>query len=239
MASRIEHCTLENAPCAAQNGPAFVGGRIVKQVGWALCAWISLVSAALAANPPGAGGTRKVYEWVDAQGITHYGDQIPPEYAAKEHRIIDPADGVELEHTEAQKTPEQLAAEEQRRLDAVQRANRDKNLLNSYVSVQEIEHLRDQRLSLIADQIKVTGQFLETLNKKLSNLQVASSRFKPYSLDPNAPPMSDQLAEDLVRVSSDIRTQEQNLREKRSEQAEMSRQFDSDIARFKELKGIH
>jgi hypothetical protein len=51
--------------------------------------------------------------------------------------------------------------------------------------------------------------------------------------------MTDQLAEDLVRVGSDIITQEGNLREKRSEAAAMSRQFDNDIARFKELKGIH
>jgi len=43
----------------------------------------------------------------------------------------------------------------------------------------------------------------------------------------------------LVRVRSDIRTQEDNLRAKRSEVASVSEQFDSDIARFKELKGIH
>jgi hypothetical protein len=43
----------------------------------------------------------------------------------------------------------------------------------------------------------------------------------------------------LVRVNSDIITQQGNLREKRSEAATMGRQFDSDIARFKELKGIH
>ena len=51
--------------------------------------------------------------------------------------------------------------------------------------------------------------------------------------------MTDQLAEDLVRVGSDIHTQEENLRQKRTEQANMSQQFESDIARFKELKGIH
>jgi hypothetical protein len=51
--------------------------------------------------------------------------------------------------------------------------------------------------------------------------------------------MSDQIAEDLVRVDNDIHTQEENLREKRSEEATMSKQFESDIARFKELKGIH
>jgi len=179
-----------------------------------------------------------VYEWVDSQGVTHYGDQIPPEYASKEHRIISP-DGTELEHTDAQKSPEQMAEEEQKKLDASQRAIRDRNLLNSYTSVQEIEHLRDQRLTLVTDQIKVTGQFLDTLNKKMTGLRTASARFKPYSQDPKAPPMTDQLAEDLVRVGSDIITQEENLREKRSEAATMSRQFENDIARFKELKGIH
>jgi hypothetical protein len=51
--------------------------------------------------------------------------------------------------------------------------------------------------------------------------------------------MPDQIAEDLVRVGNDIRTQEENLREKRSEETIMSKKFDSDIERFKELKGIH
>jgi hypothetical protein len=40
-------------------------------------------------------------------------------------------------------------------------------------------------------------------------------------------------------VGNDIRTQEHNLQEKRTEAATMSKQFDGDIARFKELKGIH
>jgi hypothetical protein len=105
--------------------------------------------------------------------------------------------------------------------------------------VSEIERLRDQRLALLSDQIKVTGQFLEILNGRMKKLRVASQRFRPYSGDPKAPPMSDQVAEDLVHVGNDIHTQEQNLRERRSEEATMSKQFESDIARFKELKGIH
>jgi hypothetical protein len=112
-------------------------------------------------------------------------------------------------------------------------------LLNTYVSVQEIERLRDQRMTLLSDQIKVTSQFLEGLNGRLKKLRAASMRFKPYSDDPNAAAMPDQIAEDLVRQGNDIRTQEQNLREKRSEEATMGKQFESDIQRFKELKGIH
>jgi hypothetical protein len=77
------------------------------------------------------------------------------------------------------------------------------------------------------------------LNGKLKKLRVGSMRFKPYNADPNAQIMPDQVAEDLVRVGADIRTQEENLREKRSEETAMRKQFGSDIDRFKELKGIH
>jgi hypothetical protein len=199
---------------------------------------ILIAALALGAGAWGAGSTHKVYKWVDEQGVTHYGDQIPPEYAAQAHGVIN-NQGIEVEHTDAQKTDAQVAAEEQKRLDAEQRANRDRNLLTTYGSVQEIERLRDQRLSLLSDQIKLKEQFLETLNVKMNKLKVTSSRYKPYSSDPKAPPMTDQLTEDLVRVGSDIRTQEDNLRQKRTEQANMNQEFESDIARFKELKGIH
>ena len=208
---------------------------LLKNTARVLCAVLLLATSAA----PAAEGTgRKLYKWVDQQGVTHYGDDIPPEYAAREQHIIN-AQGVETEHVEAQKTAEQLAAEDRRRTEAEQAASRDKNLLSTYVAVSEIERLRDQRLGLLSDQVKVTGQFLEILNGRLKKLRAASMRFKPYSSDPQAPPMSDQLAEDLVRVGTDIHTQEENLREKRSEEATMRKQFESDIARFKQLKGIH
>jgi hypothetical protein len=199
---------------------------------------VLIAAAILAAAAWGAGSTRKVYKWVDDQGVTHYGDPIPPEYASQAHGVIN-NQGIEVEHTDAEKSAEQLAAEDQKRLDAEQRANRDRNLLTTYGSVQEIERLRDQRLSLLIDQIKLKEQFLETLNVKMNKLKVSSSRYKPYSSDPKAPPMTDQLTEDLVRVGSDIRTQEENLRQKRTEQANTNQEFEGDIARFKELKGIH
>ena len=175
---------------------------------------------------------------MDAQGVTHYGDQVPPEYAGQEQQIIN-SQGVVINRVEGQKTPEQMAAEDQKRLDAEQSQNRDHNLLSTYASVQEIERLRDQRLTLLADQIKVTSQFLEVLNGRLTKLRTGSMHFKPYSSDPAAPPMPDQVAEDLVRMGNDIHTQEQNLHAKQSEESKMRNQFESDIQRFKELKSIH
>src|SRR6266700_4500043 len=210
-----------------------IGEVFLKNLAWAVSVLLLLVTTSFSAGTPPGG--RKLYKWVDEQGVTHYGDHIPPEYASQEQHVVN-SQGVETERIEAQRTPEQLAAEEKKKFEAEQKASRDKNLLNTYVSVSEIERLRDQRLALLSDQIKVTGQFLEILNGRMKKLRVASQRFKPYSSDPKAPPMSDQIAEDLVRVENDIHTQEENLREKRSEEATMSKQFESDIARFRELK---
>ena len=208
----------------------------MKHIAWTLCAMLLLASQGFAGG--GTTGGRKMYKWVDAQGVSHYGDHIPPEYASQEQRVIN-SQGIEMERLEAQKTPEQMAIEDQKKVDAEQSRNRDKNLLSTYGSVQEIERLRDQRVTLISDQIKVTSQFLEVLNGRLKKLRATSAHFKPYSADPKAMALPDQLADDLVRVGNDIRTQEQNLHEKRAAETTMKKEFESDIQRFKELKGIH
>src|SRR5580700_6501526 len=215
--------------------------RFLKNVAWilCLCGLLALPLAAGAAAPTGSGSNngRVLYKWVDKDGVTHYGDHVPPEYASQEQHILN-SQGYEIKKLDAQKSADQQAAEEKNRLDADQRQLRDKNLLSTYASVQEIERLRDQRLTLIADQIKVTTQFLENLNGRMKKMRTDSMRFRPYNADPKAPSMPDQVAEDLVRLASDMRTQEQNLKQKHSEEAAMSIQFESDIDRFKELKHI-
>ena len=211
----------------------------MKNVAWilCLCALLAWGFAQGAPTPRPTNSGRVLYKWVDKEGVTHYGDHVPPEYANQEQHVLN-SEGYEIRKQEAQKSAEQAAAEDQKKLDAEQRQIRDKNLMSTYASVQEIERLRDQRLTLLADQIKVTNQFLDTLNGRMKKMRTDSQRFKPYSSDPKAPSMPDQMAEDLVRLTTDVRTQQQNLKQKRSEEATMSIQFESDIDRFKELKHI-
>src|ERR1700680_3407503 len=124
----------------------------LKNVASTVCA-LGLLAAAGFAAGTGTGSGRTVYKWVDEQGVTHYGDHIPPEYATQERHVIN-SQGVEINRLEAQKTPEALAAEDQKKLEAEQSKSRDRNLLNTYASVQEIERLRDQRVTLLTGQIK-------------------------------------------------------------------------------------
>jgi len=196
----------------------------------------ALLAFGAAEGAPADNG-RVLYKWVDANGLTHYGDHVPPEYASQEQHVLN-SRGYEIDRLEAQKTPEQVAADERRKLEAQQNQTRDHNLLSTFASVQEIERLRDQRVQLVADQIKVTNSFLETLNGRMKKMRADTLRYRPYSSDPKAPPMPDQMAEDLVRLTTDMRTQQQNLQQKRTEESSMSIQFESDIDRFKELKHI-
>ncbi len=202
---------------------------------WILSPFILL--CALAQAQPGS-AERKVYKWTDKSGEVHYGDHVPPEYASEERHVMN-ARGVEVDRIEKQKTPEQQTIADQKARDEIAQRDRDRNLLNTYVSVQEIERLRDQRLSLVSGQISVTSAFLETLQTRQKKLQTTSMNFRPYNQKPGAPPMPDQIAEDLVRTGNDIRAQQQNLRQKRKEEATLRSSFASDIERFKQLKSVH
>ena len=76
------------------------------------------------------------------------------------------------EQIAAEKAAAKKAADEQQR--AILAARRDQVLLDTYLSVDEIEALRDRRLELIDTQIKVTENYLQGLREILQKLQTGS-----------------------------------------------------------------
>jgi hypothetical protein len=187
------------------------------------------LGAAFAASPPGP-----VYKWTDEKGVVHYGDSVPPEYAQGERSVLN-SHGVEIGHVEgtnnATATAERSRVAEAARL----KAQHDQFLLSTYLSAKDIEQLRDERLGQIDGQIKASNIYIDGLGTRMLALVDRAIHFKPYSSDPKARRMPDDLAEELVRVSSETRTQHQALEAKRKEQTDMRSQFDADIARFREL----
>jgi hypothetical protein len=195
---------------------------------------------ALAVTVAGAAGGNKAvaYRWVDEQGVVHYGDSIPPQYAEKEHQLIN-QQGLEVGHSDAQKTAEQLAEEERERTDALKRQQHDNFLIATYTSVKDIETLRDQRLDQLQGQRVAAEQYVENLQSRLLALQGRAKHFRPYNTRPDARRMPDDLAEDLVRTVNELRTQNNALVAKNEEVSAMKAQFDSDIERYRELREAH
>jgi hypothetical protein len=63
--------------------------------------------------------------------------------------------------------------------------------------------------------------------------------FEPYSSNPDARRMPDDLAENLVRTLNEVRVQSAALAAKSEEEKTLRAQFDADIQRYRELHTIH
>ena len=182
----------------------------------------------------------KVYKWVDKEGVTHYGDSVPAEYAELPKEVIN-EHGVAVEKLAGKKTPEELEAEriEQERLAAIELQRRaDRALLATYLSVDEILMHRDRRVELFQAQARVTELYLRNLERRMNKLQVEAANFQPYSDDPDAPMIDESLAEDIRKTKEIISRHESNLEKFRSDEQQIIARFDGDISRFKRLKGI-
>ena len=216
-------------------------------------AWLAVLAIALPsigdAQPRGApapqqhGGPGKLYRWTDDKGVVHYGDSVPPEYAKQDRSVLN-NQGVSVGFEQGELTPEQRAEKERQAAEAAQAqaqreeaARRDKTLLATYISASDIEDLRNRRLELLEGQIKVTELYLTNLRKRLVTLQDEASNYKPYTTRENAPQIPENLATDISRTVASINLYEQTLSHTRSDQEMVRNSFDSDIRRFKELKG--
>jgi hypothetical protein len=185
----------------------------------------------------------KTFKWVDEKGKVHYGDSVPPEYAKIDRDVLN-AQGVKVGSEEGEVTPEERAAMAKKKADEEARlaakadvARRDRMLLETYLSVADIEDLRDRRLELLESQIKVTELYLANLRKRLMQLKDEASNYKPYAERENAPPVPDTLASDISKTASSISNYEQMLMRTRSDEDALRTSFNNDIARFRELKG--
>ncbi len=176
----------------------------------------------------------RVYRWVDAQGIVHYGDSVPPQFADDAHDVLNDQ-GVQIGHVAAQESAAQLSAQAQAAQAAAQQAQHDKFLLTTYASAQEIEQLRDERLDQIDGQIKASSSYIDSLTLRLDALEERALHFAPYSSAPGAPPMPDELVEDLVHTMKEARQQRSELETKQQEQINLRIQFASDLERYREL----
>lgn len=178
-----------------------------------------------------------VYRWVDDQGVVHYGDSIPPQYAEKEHALLN-KQGVEVGHTDAQKTPEQLAIEAREHVENLKQQQHDNFLVTTYTSVKDIEALRDVRLDQLQGQRIAAEQYVENLHSRLITLQGRAKRFRPYNTHADAHRLPDDLAEDLIRTLNELRIQSNALLAKSEQVSAVKDQFQADIERYRELREV-
>ena len=197
--------------------------------------WIAAASVAQAQPKP----QEAAYRCTDDSGRTHMSDSMPPECMGRDVEVLNERGRVlrviEGEATRAARL-EREASEEADRLAREEQAELDRVLLDTYQSVEEIERLRDQRLDLLASQITVAQQNIQTLRERQERLENQVQRFRPYNDASDARPLPDHLAEEIVNTVESLRIYHEQIAEKEAEQEALRERFARDAARFRELK---
>jgi uncharacterized protein DUF4124 len=200
-----------------------------------LCGLLAATGAHAAKSGKSAATGKQTYKWVDENGVTHYGDRVPTEYSQREQQVLN-AQGVEVQKRQAEMSASEAAAYAAKQKEEAQRRQHDMFLISTYPSVKEIENVRDTRLDQINAQISASEQYISSLTTRVDGLKERSMGYAPYSSKPGARRMPDDLAEEMVRALSELRTQNSALTQRRTELQKVVDQFDADIRRFKELR---
>ncbi len=178
---------------------------------------------------------RQTYKWVDEKGVTHYGDSVPAEYSQREQHVLN-KQGVETQQRQAEMSPAEAAAAAAKQKEETARRQHDIFLVSTYPSVKEIENVRDTRVDQINGQISAAEAYIASLTTRVDGLKQRAQVFAPYNTKPGARRMPDDLAEEMVRALSELRTQNSALAQRRAELKNVMDSFGADIARFKELR---
>ncbi len=200
---------------------------------------LGLACGAIAAEA----GDVKVYKWVDENGTVHYGDSVPPEYMDDERQILN-EQAVRVDTLPSLETRLELArqrelgkkADEERRRQSVE----DKILLDTYLSVAEIEALRFKRLGMLEQHARLTQEYLDRLQDHADGLTEELQTYNyPYDPASEKPVVPAVLMEDLLATAEAIERHDEDLVARRRAQAMWHAKFDQDVARFKELKRLN
>jgi len=203
-----------------------------------LCLAVAVpADAATKRRPEAKKSSKEVYRCRDASGQQHMGQNIPPPCMELDVEVLDHTGRV-VRVIPGREAMEQAAAQ-QSEVQAVKNSEqRDRTLLATYLSVADIERLRDQRIELLEQQSRVTKQYIDNLREREARLMTDVQRYRPYSDKPKAPPLPDHIAEEIVNTVNGLQVYEQELAKNTVEQSRLRADFDADIARVKELKGI-
>lgn len=217
--------------------PRIGGGAAVLAIAIVAALAAGVADAAKKKSAGPALENEEVYRCRNASGQTFAAQAIPPECMEADVEVIDETGRV-VRIIPGRKTLEQMSAEKAAQEARVSAAQRDKTLLSTYLTVSDIERLRDQRIEQLEQQDVVTRQYIANLRTREARLMESAQRYRPYSPKPNAPVLPEQVASEIVNTVKGLQVYEQELAKNTVERDRMSREFAADIQRFKELKGL-
>ncbi|MCP5143250.1 MAG: hypothetical protein H6978_00335 [Gammaproteobacteria bacterium] len=202
----------------------------------ALGATLALVMVTL---PPAVTAADRIKCWTNRDGIRECGNVVPPEYSQKGYeeknlRGITVGTQNRALTNEELETRRQQAAEiaAQEREQARREAN-DRVLLATFASVDDILLARDGQIANIDSQIRVTRSHIEKLHANLGAMIARAAASERRGEQP-----SEEITANIDNVREQIADNESFIENKIAEQQSVKVQYNADIRRFRELKGL-
>jgi hypothetical protein len=201
------------------------------------CATAVFLSLIVAATQPAIAGNKRLYQWTDDQGNVHYSDKVPPEASKKERRVLD-EQGLMVDKLDRAKTSEEIAEEKRQQKireaqeeKAREQAERDRVLLNTYESEQDIVNLRDSKVQTVENIIQISQRRKEKLQERLQSLM-----HRAADLERAGKPVTGDLESRIANTRGQILKTDEFIDRKKGEQTEIRKDYEKDIQRYRELQ---
>lgn len=170
----------------------------------------------------------EMYRWVDENGVTHYGDRIPPQYTKQRREVIDPHGRVVNVIKREATAAERAAARKKQQQDAAakavaaQKAQYDRSLTDTYTNVEQLDAAYQDRIMLVDSKIKSATKNHEEINATLASLRKRAAGKKPK------PALDKTFKQEELRMHE----QEAALKRLRRSKAQIEQRYQSDRERF-------
>ena len=193
------------------------------------CITAMFCSASLSLTQSGhADSAGHIIKWKDEKGVTHYGDKIPPQYSNRENSLMN-KQGITIQQNKID-THEDIALEQAR----AEQDKKDKALLGTFSSAQEIDLTRDRNLEPDLIVIKGLQQDRAISQKKFEKI---SAQANAYTKAKKTVPA--ELDAEFHASQAELAKIEQKIAERQHAIDGIRQRFDEDKKRYLYLRGMN
>lgn len=174
----------------------------------------------------------KLKKWVDENGVTHYGDTIPPQYANTKKTEIREG-GIEVQ-IKAKPKKESKKKDDDKPValtpEQIEQQRHDRALLGTYTNEQEIDAARDRNLQQV-------NARLNTFNTQMKSIQVDLDRLnkEKAAAEKANRPVDRRLQNDINMLTGRMNDLHANEAKAQEEADAIKARFEADKQRFREL----
>ena len=188
-----------------------------------------LIAAALALPAHAQQGKARMYKCVDGAGKVYYSDKLNPDCGQSSELN---RQGVVMKKKEAAKSGQPSRSEPATSAqNSGQKERRDRALLATYTTEEEIDAARDRGLAIPAQGIKAIESKLEKRNRQSTELKKQAD-----ALATQKKPLPAHLLEEVSVTQKEVSGLEAELAQRKVQSDSIRARFEADKQRFRELK---